>query len=204
MAASRRKRRSAPSPPAPTVLVAGTAVFKGGPAHYAANIAALARLTRGRRGAAAAAAAGDAARRCSRARDAPLRVWWRRTWFYRRLLKGPLADRIVFHPYDALPRRLEDADALLRGRFRFHGDTVDVHDGVRSSTSRRPVAAWAEALHGFAWLPPLSAAGGEPARALATNLIAQWIKRHGRYSEPAWSPHVMARRLVHIFAMAGW
>ena len=34
----------------------------------------------------------------------PLRVWWRRTWFYRRFLKGPLSDRILFHPYDALPR----------------------------------------------------------------------------------------------------
>ena len=56
----------------------------------------------------------------------PLRVSWRRGWLYRRLLKGPLADHIVFHPHDALPRRLEDADALLRGRFRFHGQSVDV------------------------------------------------------------------------------
>ena len=55
-----------------------------------------------------------------------LRRWRRRNWFYRRLLKGPLADRIAFHPYDALPRRLEDADALLRGRFRFDGETVEV------------------------------------------------------------------------------
>ena len=36
----------------------------------------------------------------------PLRVWWRRNWFYRRLLKGPLADHVVFHPWDAAPRRL--------------------------------------------------------------------------------------------------
>ena len=51
------------------------------------------------------------------------RRWRRASWLYRRLLKGPLADRIAFHPYDALPRRLEDADALLRGRFRFDGET---------------------------------------------------------------------------------
>ena len=54
---------------------------------------------------------------------APLRVALRRNWFYRRLLKGQLADSIAFHPYDALPRRLEEADALLRGRFRFHGES---------------------------------------------------------------------------------
>ena len=127
-----------------------------------------------------------------------LRRWVRRTWFYRRLLKGPLADRIAFHPYDALPRRLEDADALLRGRFRFNNDTVEAKD--RSIFDQAaPSREWAEALHSFAWLPPLSAAGGDAARTLATNLLSQWLKRNARYSEPAWLPHVMARRLVHIF-----
>ena len=127
------------------------------------------------------------------------RIWWRRTWFYRRLLKGPLADRIVFHPYDALPRRLEDADALLHGKFRFNGESVEVKEGSIFD-KQAPSLRWAEALHGFAWLPPLSAAGGDPARMLATNLISQWIKRNGRYAEPASSAHVLARRLVHIFA----
>jgi uncharacterized heparinase superfamily protein len=126
------------------------------------------------------------------------RRWSRRTWIYRRLLKGPLADRIAFHPYDALPRRLEDADALLRGRFRFNGDVVEAKD--RSIfDSAAPSREWAEALHSFAWLPPLSAAGGDAARTLATNLVSQWLKRNARYSEPAWLPHVIARRLVHIF-----
>jgi uncharacterized heparinase superfamily protein len=126
------------------------------------------------------------------------RRWWRRTWLYRGLLKGPLADRIAFHPYDALPRRLEDADALLRGRFRFNGDIVEPK-GKSIFDEAAPSREWAEALHSFAWLPPLSAAGGDAARTLATNLISQWLKRNARYSEPAWLPHVMARRLVHIF-----
>ncbi len=127
------------------------------------------------------------------------RVWYRRTWLYRRFLKGPLADRILYHPYDALPRRLEDADSLLRGRFRFFGETVEVKEGSVFD-SKPPSPDWLTALHSFAWLPPLALAGGEPARALATNLLTQWLKRHARYSEPAWSPEVMARRLVHIFA----
>jgi len=127
------------------------------------------------------------------------RIFWRRTWFYRRLLKGPLPDRIVFHPYDALPRRLEDAESLLHGRFRFNGETVDVREGSIFDKPA-PSTAWAEALHGFAWLPPLSAAGGDAARTLATNLISQWLKRNARYAEPASSAHVVARRLIHIFA----
>lgn len=133
-----------------------------------------------------------------RAMRAP-RVFWRRTWFYRRLLKGPLCDRVVFHPYDALPRRLEDADALLHGKFRFGGEVVEIREGSifdKPAPSRR----WSEALHGFAWLPPLSAAGGEAARTLATNLITQWLKRNARYAEPASEAGVLARRLVNIFA----
>jgi uncharacterized heparinase superfamily protein len=130
---------------------------------------------------------------------APLRGALRRNWFYRRLLKGKMPDRILFHPYDALPRMLEDADALLRGRFRFAGETVDVTDGSIFD-QQPPSELWARALHGFAWLPPLAMAGGEPARTLATNLIAQWVKRNGHYSEPAWLPEVTARRLSHIFA----
>jgi uncharacterized heparinase superfamily protein len=130
----------------------------------------------------------------------PLRVWMRRNWFYRRLLRGPLTDHIAFHPHDARPRRLEDADALLRGRFRFLGENVDVKEGASVFDLPPPSQAWLEELHGFCWLASLSAAGGETARKLATNLTSQWIKRNARYSEPAWSAHVMARRLIHIFS----
>ena len=130
---------------------------------------------------------------------APLRRVWRASWAYRAFLAGKMPDRIVFHPHDARPRHLEDADALLRGRFRFAGETVDVVDKPVFEMTP-PSQVWAGALNGFAWLAPLSAAGGEPARRLATNLMAQWVKRNGRYSEPAWSPEILARRLTHIFA----
>src|SRR5436190_21324987 len=142
----------------------------------------------------------DMLRTVLRRAAAPLRVWWRGNWLYRRLLQGPLADHIVFHPWDAAPRRLEDADALLRGRFRFHGVHLDVPDGVSVFDLAPPNTEWQAALHGFAWLPPLSNAGGDNARRLATNLIGQWIRRYGAYSEPAWSPHVMAQRLAAIFS----
>lgn len=129
----------------------------------------------------------------------PFRVVWRRSWLYRRLLTGKMPDRIIFHPYDPQPRRLEDADAFLRGRFRFANDTVDVVDGSIFDKAP-PSRAWSLSLLEFDWLPPLASAGGDPARKLATNLMSQWVKRYGRYVEPAWAPHVMARRLVHIFA----
>src|SRR5580704_334174 len=104
----------------------------------------------------------------------PARIWWRRNPVYRHFLKGQLADHIVFHPWDALPRRLEEADSLLRGRFRFYGQVVDVPDGVSVFDLKPPSQAWLEALHGFEWLPALSTAGGDASRKLATNLIGQW------------------------------
>ena len=130
----------------------------------------------------------------------PLRTGWRRSWFYRRRLKGQLSDHIVFHPHDALPRKLEEADALLRGRFRFCGEVVDVPQGQSVFDLKGPSRGWSEALNSFAWLPPLALAGGEASRTLATNLIAQWVKRNGRYSEPNWLAHIMARRLMHLFS----
>lgn len=115
------------------------------------------------------------------------------------MLKGKMPDRIAFYPFDALPKRLEDADLLLRGRFRLAGEVVDVRENSVFDASA-PSRQWARALHSFDWLPPLSAAGGEASRRLATNLISQWIKRYSKYGEPAWSPDVTAARLLHIFA----
>ena len=130
---------------------------------------------------------------------APLRIAWRRSWMYRLQLRGRLPDRIVISPDISSPRRLEDADQMLRGRFRFNGETVDVSQGSIFDKPP-PSPAWAEALHSFGWLSALSSAGGEPARILATNLITQWLKRHGRYSEPAWRADILGQRLINIFA----
>jgi uncharacterized heparinase superfamily protein len=141
----------------------------------------------------------EALKEASRHAARRLRRWVRSTWIYRRMLGGQLADHIVYNPIDTLPRRLDDAEALLRGKFKLQGETVEAGD--RSIFDRpAPSAEWREALHSFAWLPPLAAAGGDAARTLATNLVSQWLKRHSKYSEPAWLPHIIARRLVTVFA----
>jgi len=127
------------------------------------------------------------------------RSWYRSTWIYRRFLTGQLTDRIDYQPQDLLPRRLEEADGLLRGRFKFEGEMVETA-GKSIFDAAAPSRPWEEALHSFAFLPALAAAGGEPARVLATNLVTQWLKRFSKYSEPAWSPHIIARRLLAIFA----
>ena len=129
----------------------------------------------------------------------PLRVMWRRNWFYQRLLKGKMPDRIVFYPYDALPRRLDSADALLKGRFRFAGETVEAR-GRSIFDMPPPSPSWSERLNDFSWLPALASAGGEASRELATKLVGQWVARNGKYSEPNMAPQMVARRLAHMFS----
>lgn len=130
---------------------------------------------------------------------APFRIFLRSSWPYRLSLRGRMPDRIVVHPQDMAPRRLEDADAILRGRFRFAGETVEAKPGASIFGHKPPSDAWAEALHSFDWLAPLSMAGGDTARIVATDLIAQWLKHHRHYSEPAWRADVLGRRLINIF-----
>src|SRR5262245_32004198 len=80
----------------------------------------------------------------------PLRTGLRRSWVYRLALRGPLPDRIAYHPSDGTPKRLDEADARLRGRFRFAGQVLEIRQG--SAFGRPPPSrAWAEALHGFQW-----------------------------------------------------
>jgi uncharacterized heparinase superfamily protein len=130
---------------------------------------------------------------------APLRAAWRRNWLYRQFLDGRMPDRLRHQPLDTVTRQLEDADALLKGRFRFAGQVVDAkQDSIFDCTP--PSQLWAFALHGFDWLGPLAVAGGEAARNLATELVSQWLNRFARYSEPAWLAEVTARRLLMILA----
>jgi uncharacterized heparinase superfamily protein len=130
---------------------------------------------------------------------APLRVAMRRSWLYRQFLKGRMPDRIRHQPLDVLPRRLDDADALLKGRFRYAGATIELKQGSIFDHPA-PTPGWAAALHGFDWLSALAAAGGEPARSLAARLVTEWLARNAHYGEPAWLPEVTGRRLVQILA----
>ncbi|MBV8800449.1 MAG: heparinase II/III family protein [Alphaproteobacteria bacterium] len=100
---------------------------------------------------------------------------------------------------DFSPRSLEEANALLNGKFSFAGESVKA-DGGSIFDKAPPSNAWAETLHGFGWLASLAEAGGEPARTLACDLIGQWLHRYGRYSEPAWRAGVLARRLLNLFS----
>ena len=128
-----------------------------------------------------------------------VRAAFRKSWWYRLFYRGPITDRIEFHPLDLRTRSLDEADGYFRGRFRFAGETVDAKDGSVFG-KEPPSEAFAEALHGFEWLRHLEAANGEEARALARKLAADWLDRYAAYGTPAWRPEVIALRFINLFA----
>jgi len=127
------------------------------------------------------------------------RAVWRPSFFYRLSLRGPITDRIAFHPLDARTRKLDEADAYFRGRFRFAGQTVEAKDkSIFECTA--PSKDFLVAVHGFEWLRHLEAAGGEHAREFALKLNDDWLRLHSVYSKPAWQPEIIALRFINIFA----
>ena len=53
----------------------------------------------------------------------------RQTWLYRQTLTGPVPARIHAYTDDYRTRVLQEADALMRGRFRLGGQSVDIRQG---------------------------------------------------------------------------
>jgi uncharacterized heparinase superfamily protein len=123
----------------------------------------------------------------------------RGSWLYRQTLGGPVAERIAAYPDDLRPRVLQDADSLMRGRFRLGGQAVDIREGSIFDQPS-PSAEFAAALHGFDWLRHLEAAGGDLARDFALKLTQHWLNRNARYALPAWRPEVTAERFINLFA----
>src|SRR5258707_1100840 len=68
----------------------------------------------------------NAARMALRYAFMPVAIWLRGSWLYRQTLHGPVPERIEFYPDDPRTRRFDDADAFMRGRFRFAGQVLEV------------------------------------------------------------------------------
>ncbi len=131
----------------------------------------------------------------------PLAIWLRGGWLYRQTLSGPVADHIHFYPDDPRTRRLDEADAFMRGRFRFAGQTLEVREGSVFDQPA-PSKAFSAALHGFDWLRHLELAGGDLARQFAVKVTQQWVKRYGRFASFPWQPEIIAERFLNLYAHA--
>ncbi len=84
---------------------------------------------------------------------------------------------------------------LVAGNFLFSGHLLQKPDTCIWDLDP-PDAAFADALHGFAWLDDLAAVGDPPARARAQEWVWTWLDRFGTGRGPGWTPDLTGRRLI--------
>jgi len=105
---------------------------------------------------------------------------------------GP--ERLVLAPQDLRAPDPIRAAEIVEGRFTLAGKTVDTGE-ASPFTVRAPSQAWQDALFGFTWLRHLGAAPNGTTRAMARQLVADFLQSAVRYSPPALEPVVTSRRL---------
>ncbi|KQM79598.1 heparinase [Sphingomonas sp. Leaf22] len=129
------------------------------------------------------------------------RLAWR-TPLHGLRLKGRHPLKLIAIADDPFLGDLARGQAMLRGELMFRGEAVPID---RLGLDRPKFsAAFAEHLHGFAWLRDLSSVAPRvTAVPIAETLMLQWLNAHGdRVSEPAWTAHLTGRRMLFWIAHA--
>jgi uncharacterized heparinase superfamily protein len=116
--------------------------------------------------------------------------------------RPPVADDLALSPPDLRPLDPSFADELDSGSVGFAGLTVRLR-GMSPFEVPQPNEAWARELHGFAWLRHLDAVRTLDNEVLARRLVGAWIRRASRWPAPAWTPDVVARRMISWLSHAG-
>jgi uncharacterized heparinase superfamily protein len=93
-------------------------------------------------------------------------------------------------------------DEVRDGLFGLGGFVADIGDSSPFDVVAAPVS-WHTALHGFAWLRHLEAAGTPDAEVLARDLVDDWLETPGRPGDVRKVPEVVARRVLSWLAHAG-
>ncbi len=108
---------------------------------------------------------------------------------------GPAAAGFVAQPEPRSIGSFARGRQMMAGNFHFAGYLVEAPES-RIWDLSAPDPAFAEALHGFAWLDDLAAVGDAPARDRARDWTFDWIARFGRGKGPGWAPDLTGRRLI--------
>ena len=117
------------------------------------------------------------------------------TSLYRLSLRGRVPDKLRVAPQDPWPGDVTTGDELFQGRYRFAGREA-LAPNQPPWRLRPDDDEWMAELHAFGWLRHFRASGGDTARAHMVALIRSWIDLCGEWDAQAWSPEVLARRVV--------
>ena len=122
---------------------------------------------------------------------------------WRFALGGRAPGGLAFFPPDPWPGSAALGDSLFQGRYRFAG-----HEEFSAAKPAWAPAeagdAWLAEMHGFEWLRHFKASGGEAARRHARAVVADWIRRCGRWRPGIWDAATVGRRVAAWTACAGF
>ncbi len=132
---------------------------------------------------------------------------WMNRWHARRAARARPPTGFVSQPEPRSIGSFARGKQLVAGNLLFAGHLVEARD-VSVWTLEPPVSAFAEALHGFAWLDDLAALGDHAARQKAQGWTFDWIERFGGGKGPGWTPDLTGRRLIRwinhaLFLLSG-
>jgi uncharacterized heparinase superfamily protein len=119
---------------------------------------------------------------------------------YRLMLRGEAASDVALVYPSLLLGDPVQGECILAGGFLLAGRRVPF--GRMPWSVLPPGRVLAETLHEFGWLGDLRSVGSDAARSRARDLVAGWAAVNRRWSQPAWAPPVLARRLIHWLAAA--
>ena len=115
-------------------------------------------------------------------------------WHARRATKGRAATALVSQPEPKSIGSFARGRQLVAGNCLFAGHLIET-EGRLIWEITPPDAAFADEIHGFAWLDDLAAVGDAAARNLAQQWLIGWMDRYSTGSGPGWTPDLAGRRL---------
>lgn len=114
---------------------------------------------------------------------------------WRQTLGGPAPDRFLMFPPCLWIKSPREGEHILEGVYQFRGGTVRTAEPTPFFAAP-PSEAWAEDLHGFAWINHLEALGSDDARNRARMAVAHWLRNFADFHPIAWRAPVIARRII--------
>jgi uncharacterized heparinase superfamily protein len=140
-----------------------------------------------------------------KALGASLKGNFEREWFgsppHRAAISSPRPVGLAAHPHDPRPLDAERGRQLLDGVMVLDGGALRLGETGDPFDQPSPTRQFANALHGFDWLPHLLAAGPGSSR-LALRLLQDWRRVFGTWNVFSWSGERLERRTFHLACAA--
>jgi len=119
------------------------------------------------------------------------------TSLYGLTLKGKTPTRLRGAPPDSWPGDPKTGKIILHGKIPVNGDGFSTDDTLWKNARSPDEITY---LHGFSWLSDLRTQDKAEAKALARNLIEDWINHHQRWSGVPWRADILGSRISNWLA----